>query len=229
LMLDTSRQITPSHPAERKEPIPALTGLRFIAAFGVMWGHWISSVQNAPAAVAATWHWASFSMTLFFTLSGFVIHYNYAEVIQRPGGIAAFAIARFARLYPLYILVFAIELAAYSQNPNRYLFATIISFVTMTQGWLPIYAVFHPLAGEETQPLVGAMFGLSLSLSVEVLLYFLYVPASLYLFSRLRSQRATVIAMAAHCAVFSAIFLRVVLARNRRPLVAVQLPLRSRT
>jgi hypothetical protein len=48
-------------------------------------------------------------MTLFFVLSGFVIHYNYAASIERDGarGIANFFVARFARLYPLYIVVIA--------------------------------------------------------------------------------------------------------------------------
>jgi peptidoglycan/LPS O-acetylase OafA/YrhL len=47
-------------------------------------------------------------MTLFFVLSGFVIHLNYRQTAGlRQGGTARFLIARFARLYPLYLLVFA--------------------------------------------------------------------------------------------------------------------------
>jgi peptidoglycan/LPS O-acetylase OafA/YrhL len=44
-------------------------------------------------------------MTLFFVLSGFIIHYDYSEQITKYHwrGIVSFLIARFARLYPLYI------------------------------------------------------------------------------------------------------------------------------
>ena len=50
-------------------------------------------------------------MTLFFVLSGFVIHYNYASAVtgNRPlHGIAAYLWARFARLYPLFILTLCV-------------------------------------------------------------------------------------------------------------------------
>ena len=45
-------------------------------------------------------------MELFFVLSGFVIHYNYADVGRRPHlqNLARFYIARFARIYPLSFL-----------------------------------------------------------------------------------------------------------------------------
>ena len=50
-------------------------------------------------------------MTLFFVLSGFVIHYNYNATIVRPGGLRLFFVARFARLYPLFILMFLFDFA----------------------------------------------------------------------------------------------------------------------
>ena len=51
-------------------------------------------------------------MPLFFVLSGFVIHYNYAESIQTGGASALlnFFSARFARLYPLYFCAIAYDL-----------------------------------------------------------------------------------------------------------------------
>jgi peptidoglycan/LPS O-acetylase OafA/YrhL len=120
-MLHATRQTeTPAITAERKQLIPALTGLRYPAAFGIMYGHAVGWLNGAPADLAKTYHLASFSMTLFFVLSGFVIHYNYSDVIQQRGGIQKFFVARFARLYPLYLLVFMVELALYSQDPNPY-------------------------------------------------------------------------------------------------------------
>ena len=70
----------------------ALDGLRFIAASCVLIAHGffylvleqderLISPYNAPLLGLAT-----IGMTLFFTLSGFVIHYNYAASLERPGG-----------------------------------------------------------------------------------------------------------------------------------------------
>src|SRR5215203_4219419 len=54
-----------------------------------------------------------FGMSLFFVLSGFVIHYNYG--MFRTDGLVAggkkFFIARFARLYPLYFVVLILSVA----------------------------------------------------------------------------------------------------------------------
>ena len=35
-------------------------------------------------------------MTLFFVLSGFIIHYNYANTVSQPGGLWRFFVARSA-------------------------------------------------------------------------------------------------------------------------------------
>jgi peptidoglycan/LPS O-acetylase OafA/YrhL len=64
------------------DEVPSLTGLRFVAAFWVAFAHGkgvLLRIDDLPAL-----HWldipAGFGMTLFFVLSGFVIHYNYRKV-----------------------------------------------------------------------------------------------------------------------------------------------------
>jgi peptidoglycan/LPS O-acetylase OafA/YrhL len=60
-------------------------------------------------------HVGFFAMSLFFVLSGFVIYLNYApEFRSRPMAEATFnfAVARFARLYPLYAVFMAFTLAS---------------------------------------------------------------------------------------------------------------------
>ena len=97
--------------AGRRQDVPALTGLRFLAAFSVLLAHGLSATvaNNAPPQGAVYWliQASGFGMTLFFVLSGFVIHYNYATLVTDGGlrGIAAFLWARFARLYPLFLLM----------------------------------------------------------------------------------------------------------------------------
>jgi peptidoglycan/LPS O-acetylase OafA/YrhL len=97
----------------RRQEVPALTGLRFLAAFSVLLAHGLSATfaNDQPAQAHGVVFWlmtaSGFGMTLFFVLSGFVIHYNYAMLVTAGGvrGIAAFLWARFARLYPLFLLM----------------------------------------------------------------------------------------------------------------------------
>jgi peptidoglycan/LPS O-acetylase OafA/YrhL len=101
----------PSHVASKLGELPALTGLRFFAAFFVLCGHAapvlirfspdLPLVRNIPNSLTGI------GMTLFFVLSGFVIHYNYADVVRAPlsRNLAKFCIARFARLYPLFVVL----------------------------------------------------------------------------------------------------------------------------
>ena len=57
-------------------------------------------------------------MTLFFVLSGFVVHYNYGNLVTkgRLRGIAAFLWARFARPYPLFLLMMLVYVALSSRT-----------------------------------------------------------------------------------------------------------------
>jgi Acyltransferase family len=81
-----------ANPMRHRRDIPALTGLRFLAAFSVAVAHaasislrleqppsWFSAIQNCLETTAG------FGMTLFFVLSGFVIHYNYRNLISSKG------------------------------------------------------------------------------------------------------------------------------------------------
>src|ERR1700726_4518484 len=103
--------MTAAESAGRRPDVPALTGLRFLAAFSVLLAHGLSATltNNEPPNGAVLWlmEASGFGMTLFFVLSGFVIHYNYAGLVTdgRWRGIAAFFWARFARLYPLFLLM----------------------------------------------------------------------------------------------------------------------------
>ncbi len=83
---------------------------------------------------------SSIGMTMFFVLSGFVLWINYAARFQsQPLGAALreFAIARFARLYPMYAAV-VLAIVAYL-GIARGLSAPSLGFIlTMTQAWFPV-------------------------------------------------------------------------------------------
>jgi peptidoglycan/LPS O-acetylase OafA/YrhL len=143
--------MTTADGAGRRHDVPALTGLRFLAAFSVLLAHGLAATvtNNEPPTGAVLWLMQSsgFGMTLFFVLSGFVIHYNYAGLVTdgRLRGVAAFFWARFARLYPLfllmmfvYVLVSQRQVAYWTGRPEEInaIFQALPYFLLSIQSWI---------------------------------------------------------------------------------------------
>jgi peptidoglycan/LPS O-acetylase OafA/YrhL len=143
--------MTAAESAGRRPDVPALTGLRFLAAFSVLLAHGLSATltNNEPPNGAVLWlmEASGFGMTLFFVLSGFVIHYNYAGLVTdgRLRGVAAFFWARFARLYPLfllmmfvYVLVSQRHVAYWTGRPEEInaIFQALPYFLLSIQSWI---------------------------------------------------------------------------------------------
>src|ERR1700722_20700096 len=99
----------------RRDDFPSLSGCRGIAAWLCVIAHTDGFfVALQPAWLEYAWRvCANLGMTSFFVLSGFVIHYNYGASIAAKGAPAlrSFLIARFARLYTLYMLVSLLTIA----------------------------------------------------------------------------------------------------------------------
>src|SRR6202045_5072920 len=164
--------IDPVHPH-----IASLDGLRFIAAGSVLFSHgyfYILLLQqnsgitayNAPFVALA-----NIGMTLFFVLSGFVIHYNYGLSVSLPGGVRAFFVARFARLYPLFFLVFVISTVEAFRSADGKVdnLGPIPLYLTFTQSWW--FWVFGDRAAREAY---RNATGLMWSLSTEAFFYAAY-------------------------------------------------------
>lgn len=135
----------------------SLTGLRGVAAYSVAIAHGINTAflyngANAfhpligqLALQSAAGRLAYFGMSLFFILSGFVIHYNYAKLIKSEGLLSGgyqFMSARIARLYPLYILILLLSLdgipsVSFHNKPWGEL-----AYLTMTQSWFNLQNIF---------------------------------------------------------------------------------------
>src|ERR1043165_8878053 len=84
-----------------------LDGLRGIAALSVMIGHirWPSAIAGLPP-----FHNTSLWVDFFFVLSGFVIAHAYFEKISAGMTVTTFMARRFARLYPLHLLMLFVAL-----------------------------------------------------------------------------------------------------------------------
>jgi peptidoglycan/LPS O-acetylase OafA/YrhL len=84
--------------------LPALTGLRFVAALYVVVYHALrSTLVDDPSAPAQFLAQGPVAVSVFFVLSGFVLTWAYGEsgvvLARRP-----FVVARLARLVPVYLL-----------------------------------------------------------------------------------------------------------------------------
>lgn len=150
--------------------IPALTGLRAVAAYSVLLAHVSQAAYRIglkPVSTMFSDAWvqvAHFGMSLFFVLSGFVIFYNYEESFRRSfiGALGPFFTARFARLYPLYLLV--IISAAGPLGASRLAGHPIVlaAYATMTQSWFNMEgAVFPPAWSISTEWFFYALFPLA--------------------------------------------------------------------
>lgn len=139
-------------------------------------------------------------MTLFFVLSGFVIHYNYRDQILSGGfrGFSQFVWVRFARLYPLFFLVFLVD---FLLGPSLYYFfrgesaplkpvlAAAPHFLLFVQSWTYRVIGEHSLIYQ-----IGSAIPLTWSISTE---WFFYIAYPLICFFVIQCRRPIVVASAA--------------------------------
>lgn len=196
----------------KNPPIPVLTGLRCLAALTVVISHTLPYVvpNCAPRFLLIL---PGFGMQLFFVLSGFVIHYNYSHLVLSNGvrGLFNFFIARFARIYPLFIVCIGLELLhlyGYSQLPEH-TNHILPYYLTLTQTWF--YKIFN---SNNLIYQFGLMSQVTWSISTECFFYLMY-PVICFLISRLKSLRSHFIlviiltTIALSCVIFIACFSKV--------------------
>lgn len=92
----------------QRRHLPALTGLRFLAALAVVGVHLrghVSALLPGAGAVDPVLAAGVVGVDLFFVLSGFVIGYHYADELARPGvrSYLRYLRQRLARIYPLHL------------------------------------------------------------------------------------------------------------------------------
>lgn len=112
--------------------IEPLTSIRFFAAFSVVLYHsgasFAAKSPHFPAFLKTLLMNGYSGVTFFFVLSGFILQYTYRGRISSGAQVKKFAVARFARIYPVYFLTVAL----------------MLPFVTLS-GWgdLPQFFLLH--------------------------------------------------------------------------------------
>lgn len=136
---------------EPRAGIPALTGLRFLAAIVVVLYHfahnpvpeWATPIKHVIGAGFA-------GVSLFFVLSGFILSYTYlTPTATLKGSRRNFWVSRFARIYPAYLLAFLLAAPSNistSMHVNDFghavlkLGAAAVAVLSMQQAWTPFTA-----------------------------------------------------------------------------------------
>jgi peptidoglycan/LPS O-acetylase OafA/YrhL len=181
-----------------RQTFPSLTGLRLIAALAVLVAHCIALIVKLPdptEAMNLAVTLASLGMSLFFVLSGFVIHSNYSENVSTPAGLWNFFVARFARLFPLYIafLCFDLLMRVGFHQTNFERLKALPFYLTLTQSW-----IYFPLDGNALVYQFGLVPQVTWSISTEWFFYLAF-PFLCLLMTRLQYPRSIVASIIALC------------------------------
>jgi len=171
--------------AFKSDRLYSLDALRGVAALAVVVWHW-QHFFSISGTWASNWNRADqpfywyikplydegwVAVDLFFAVSGFVFYWLYLEpVANREIGIGKFALQRFSRLYPIYLLTLLIaaglELLFYRTTDNWFIFDAndwhhFIASLFLVQNWLP---------PDEAQSFNGPAW----AVSIEVMLYVIF-------------------------------------------------------
>jgi peptidoglycan/LPS O-acetylase OafA/YrhL len=138
----------------RVQQIPALTGIRIIAALWVVVGHFSKEMYGLfPGArvAAGVIQGGYLGVEVFFILSGFIISHNYAERFRTfsTSVCGGFLQNRLARLYPVHLLTLAVVVVLVVgasltgvalSSSGKYDGLSLLMNVVMLQGFPPAEA-----------------------------------------------------------------------------------------
>ena len=163
--------------------LPGLGGLRGLAALAVLVGHgqaWLTPLPQTPDLYEPFARLTRCGLSAFFVLSGFVLAYNHgAAMAAGELSFGRFAVARLARLYPVYLLTLGLAAGLALLKHGLGSFggpAHLLAFASLTQTWFLV-------------PGWPQIFPLAWAVSVEVFFYLAF-PATAWVLARARTPRA---------------------------------------
>jgi len=135
----------PTPKRSKKEMLPALTGLRCFAALNIVFFHFSNPKWFGPFAPVVDNGYTSVSF--FLLMSGYILAYNYSD--RAAAGqlkTGRFWLARFSRLYPVYVFALLLSLGMLVQEWHARTHAQFALGVVLTplllQAWHPMLATF---------------------------------------------------------------------------------------
>jgi peptidoglycan/LPS O-acetylase OafA/YrhL len=174
----------------RTSRVNALTGIRILAAVAVFLSHIAGSTGSA--SVPGSGHVWTFmaagynGVTLFFVLSGFVLAWNYTDRLTPLSrrAVWSFTVARFARIYPMYLVALAVAL--------------VPILLTTGVGWDLGLHIFALQAWNSDVAVVTGYNGPGWSISVEFFLYACF-PLLIVAMARIRRSARALSVVAVSC------------------------------
>jgi peptidoglycan/LPS O-acetylase OafA/YrhL len=126
----------------RRPPLTALTGLRTLLALSIVFFHFTPPHMEIFSPIFNN---GFVFVGFFFLISGFILSYNYAE---RPTPLVKrdFWVARFSRLYPVYLVALALSFqmlqSEWTARSHAEFWKGIVLTPLLLQGWSPNLATF---------------------------------------------------------------------------------------
>lgn len=124
----------------KSQQIPALAGLRGLAALWVFLGHYTGIIQTVfglPIIIFTLFSQGWIAVELFFILSGFIMVHAHPLGAQTWAAYSRFVHKRFARIWPVHILVLSVcwlMIGAHEWGHTPSLFDYVRS-ITLTHAW----------------------------------------------------------------------------------------------
>jgi len=122
--------------------INALTGVRFLVAMLVFLFHFGASFSERigmPHFVSTFLHNGKVGVSIFFVLSGFILTYTYTQIFATKFDLKDFFVARFARIYPVYLLALIIMLPVLPKVLDAW---SVLCVLFMVQSWTSPFSSF---------------------------------------------------------------------------------------
>jgi len=160
----------------RLKTINALTGVRFLAAMLVFLFHFgaaFSERIGMPSFISAFLHNGKIGVSIFFVLSGFILTYTYTKKFAVKVDLMDFFVARFSRIYPVYLLALLVMLPVLPDALDTW---STICVLGMVQSWTLPFSNFG-----------GTWVMQAWTLSVELFFYICF-PLLLILMRNIKLQ-----------------------------------------
>jgi peptidoglycan/LPS O-acetylase OafA/YrhL len=182
-------QAGPRELTTHRRPLKPLTGIRFFAAFYVVVFHSRTgqSLYDSGHHALGNFLFSGYlAVPLFFLLSGFILAYTYEGQIEKPGDHRRFWEARFARIWPVYVVSLLMASIPSFEFPP---IGPAIAAICMVQAWNPF-----------DLGMAGVWNDVCWTLSVEAVFYILFPWLQTWIEERTtRTQLAVIAGMVLLC------------------------------